>query len=669
MKKSDVNLSNSYSRGGNKVIDSEEGLTELINLVEERGEAFIGLHASHSSSQDNILLNPERERKARIYISDVSSIQPEVLAIALPRSDRKSLPLVQRSIDLRKLVCISGLNRLFSLPTVFAGYNLKPFLHCIWRLGVSEPSSIWDSYIFERARLLGTFNQRYYTTESDGKFADSKARERAALEERDGLSFPSICLEYGANLSCFVGEEPGSWDTSQASSVASALAELYPLQIERAGTEGILNYCQTVEMPWVITNASVEWVGVKVDYGKARAVVDKIQPVADDLLAQLSSDYGLSNPRSGKELQAFFRREGLLDKFLNNRKPTFDRGMLKANESLHPAIPVIRRTRRLLDLLTNRILQPHICGKDGRVHADHIQLGTDTGRQTCRYPNIAGMDQSLKPVIVPAEGYGIGEVDYSQIEPGITGSFYGEGSLVDLYNSGDIYSSMAKIFAHDSLSKEDLALGWVDFKAKHKNLRSQMKILTLGIVYGMTPYGVAANMKCSYTEAKESLCRFKAMFPALEKAIAEQHRLRRTTSSVAMICGLRRHKGKPTGRQVHGSKPLISWEKRWFVNAPVQGSATIVFKAAGNQLYEQYKHYGARLILTVHDSFVFEAPLDKLDDVADLTEKVMCETLRSFFPDLKPLADKNILHPYCWNKDGCLGFEVEADGTLVEMIE
>ena len=95
-----------------------------------------------------------------------------------------------------------------------------------------------------------------------------------------------------------------------------------------------------------------------------------------------------------------------------------------------------------------------------------------------------------------------------------------------------------------------------------------------------------------------------------------------------------------------------NWECNWLKNHPVQGSAAVIFKAAGNQLDKLYQPYPARLIIPLHDSFIFEAPLAALGEVANLTARVMCETVQEYFPELHPRAEINIRHPECWNKDG-----------------
>ena len=87
-------------------------------------------------------------------------------------------------------------------------------------------------------------------------------------------------------------------------------------------------------------------------------------------------------------------------------------------------------------------------------------------------------------------------------------------------------------------------------------------------------------------------------------------------------------------------------------NHPVQGSAAVVFKAAGNRLSRLYRRYEARIIVPFHDAYIFEAPSERLQEVANLTERVMCDTVQEYFPCLIPRVEVNLSRPDCWNKDG-----------------
>jgi DNA polymerase-1 len=283
-------------------------------------------------------------------------------------------------------------------------------------------------------------------------------------------------------------------------------------------------------------------------------------------------------------------------------------------------------------------------GADGRVHPFHRQLGTHTGRQTSKWPNILGLERVLRPLIVPDPGCGIGEVDYSQIEVGIAAAVYQDSKLIEMYNSEDVYSAMAQHFYSNRLSEEDRSLPGSDFKRKHPELRELMKTCTLGIIYGITAHGLSLLLNTRKTEATILQERFMNMFPQLQGALVLASAFGAIRGYATTMTGLRRYRAK-RGR-------VSNWEKNWLTNHPVQGSAAVVFKVAGNRLDVLYQQYNARLIIPLHDAFVFEAPLEVLNEVALLTERVMCETVREYFPELRPKAEVNIRRLDCWNKDG-----------------
>ncbi len=148
-----------------------------------------------------------------------------------------------------------------------------------------------------------------------------------------------------------------------------------------------------------------------------------------------------------------------------------------------------------------------------------------------------------------------------------------------------------------------------------------MKTCTLGIIYGLTPYGLALRLQISKAEAAVPQARFMAMFPTLHRALHEAADLGAIRGYATTASGLRRHRAA-------GSSRASSWERNWLTNHPVQGSAAVVFKAVGNRLDRLYRRYGAWLVLPMHDAFVFESPIEALPDVADLTATVMRQVVR-----------------------------------------
>ena len=78
---------------------------------------------------------------------------------------------------------------------------------------------------------------------------------------------------------------------------------------------------------------------------------------------------------------------------------------------------------------------------------------------------------------------------------GLSAAIYRDPDLLKMFNTGDVYSAMAQKFFADQLTSEDLELPSREFKAKHKDLRNQMKTCTLALIYGTTAYGLARQVR------------------------------------------------------------------------------------------------------------------------------------------------------------------------------
>ena len=596
---------------------------------------------------------------------DPTSIRPLLLSLSMAEpSEGGEGCLYSFVVDLRKPGLQPVLNELFRLPLPFVGHFAKVELFCLWRLELPEPHILWDTFIFEKLLHLGRHHHKYNLHGKTDELEQLLAKEEAREKDVFGFSLVATCQRYGVayrmeaekkrlQQSFLNHTDEGCFSEEQieyAAEDAIAASQLYPLQVQKAVQHGLLRHCETVEMGWVITNARIEWTGVRVDEKRRDEVIARIGVHLERLEKHLAAEYNIWNIQNHKQLVEFFQDCGLLHKFLQSGKISFDKKVLKKNANLHPAIALLKAARRATDLLSDKLLSPDFTGDDGRVRAEHRQLGTDTGRQTSRWPNFLGLDRVLRPLIIPEDGYGIGEVDWSQVEVGVAAAIYDDDELVRMFNSGDVYSAMAQHFFRDELSAEDLMISGREFKGKHKAFRNQMKSCTLGLIYGITPVGLAQTLGTSMAKAAALQERFMAMFPRLQGGLTLAAHNGAIRGHAYTVSGLKRYRAK--------SGEATRWERNWLINHPVQGSAAVVFKAAGNRLDKLYRQYDARIIIPLHDAYIFEAPLVELKTVAELTSRVMCDTLQEYFPRLKPQVEVNTSRPDCWNKDGD-GDEIE----------
>jgi DNA polymerase-1 len=234
-------------------------------------------------------------------------------------------------------------------------------------------------------------------------------------------------------------------------------------------------------------------------------------------------------------------------------------------------------------------------------------------------------------------------VDLSQIEVGIATGLFRDAALIADFNAGDVYAAMAQRIFAGQIPPEDAKLGWREFKAKYPALRDRTKPLVLGIIYGKTVHGIALDLGIGRREAQRLWDSFRQLYPTLCGGM-DRARTGSIRRGYAYISGLRRFRA--------GRGPSTPHEERGLGNAYVQGTAALVFFDAGNRLRRLYRRHGARLIIPVHDAFVFEAPLDAIDGVAELTRSVLIRTVEEWFPELQARADINIKFPERWNHEG-----------------
>jgi DNA polymerase-1 len=641
-----------YRRQTTLVADAAAGRA-MLEFIRQRPVSFVGFDTEFRYDAAGVLVSKNK------VAYDPSSIRPLLLSLAPAEpDDRGDFSIYPFVVDLRAEGVREALAGLFRSPVCFVGHYAHAELLCLSRLGLPEPGSLWDTCVCEKALHMGR-NHKKYKLKTNADDADqARAGEEADAEDEFSYRLVSTCQRYGV-VHPYAGDKerlqrsfldhssdaPFSPEQIEyAAADAVAAAALYPLQVRAATRAGVLQHLVTVEMPWVAVNARMQCYGVLKDRDLCRRVDQAAREHLGRLREALAGQ-GIANAESFHQLKAFFEARGLLHLFRRNGRVSFAKEMLEEFEAHHPAIPLLRAVRKINTLLESRILAEDFVGADGRVHPNYTQLGTHTGRQASWGPNILGLGRVFRPLVVAPPDRGLGETDLSQIEVGVAGAVYHDDHLVEMYNTGDVYSSMAQHFFRADLEEADRTAAGDIFKKKHPRLRAKMKVCTLALIYGITAHGLALRLKASKAEAAALLDRFMGMFPALRRALAQTPRFGALCGYVSTSTGLRRHRAAASG-------PLSNWEKNWMTNHPVQGSAAVVFKAAGVRLDKLYRRYDARLLVPLHDAYLFEAPLDVLHEVAGLTGRVLCEAVQEYFPELKPRVENNTEHPARWNKDG-----------------
>ncbi|WP_339912188.1 DNA polymerase [Symmachiella dynata] len=631
-----------------QVVKTSEEAEQMVQLVYEAPVSYIGIDTEYRFAADApIALNSKKEWR------DIRSIQSFCLAFAVV-GDRT---IVNFAIDLRLTSLLPFIQRVLDLPVPFVCHHAQSELFVLWQLGLREPRIVWDTLLAERALRLG---KKTFRARTSGISEYEEIRTQAAAEEAytKGLGLDAVADRYGIPISRSatklqlqesfltkpVDEPLTKEELRYCAEDAEITAQIREPQRMACDRSGICEILDRVMMPWNVTTAETQWIGVKFDRSKCQLFRDASEGLQAKLAGELTQ-YGIDNPGSSQQIAVFLKRNGLAGHFpktTSGQVSTSDR-LLETREHIHPAIPLIRRFRKIRILAKDPAVTGLIEGVDGRVHTDFAVLGAESGRTQSRTPNLMGIGRHFRPLVCASNGYGIGDVDLSQIEIGIAAAVFGDRQMIEDFNSGDVYVAQAKRIFTDLIPPEDRSLPDAEFKRKHKNLRNRCKPLALGIIYGKSVYGLSADLGIPIREAKQLWDTFRNHYQDLCDGM-EDAREQSVRRGYAYLSGLRRFRRSCGVATAH--------EKRGLGNSYVQGTAALVFFDAGNRLRRLYRRFGARLIIPVHDAYVFEAPLGCLREIAELTSRVMTETVQEWFPDLHPRAEINIEHPKFWNYEG-----------------
>jgi DNA polymerase-1 len=252
----------------------------------------------------------------------------------------------------------------------------------------------------------------------------------------------------------------------------------------------------------------------------------------------------------------------------------------------------------------------------GRIHTSYHQTVTATGRLSSSDPNLQNIPIrseegiEIRRAFVPRPGWRLLSADYSQVELRILAHCSEDEILIQSFRDGeDIHTRTAsEVFQ-------------VDPQAVSPELRRQAKAINFGIIYGMSPFGLARQLEIGQKMAKTYIDNYFARYPGvklfLDRTIEEARQTRRTSTLLGRIRLL------PDINSPNAAVRQAA--ERTAINTPIQGSAADLIKVAMIRIDAALAQEGLRaaMLLTVHDELVFEAPPGEVDALTRLVQGIM----------------------------------------------
>ena len=398
---------------------------------------------------------------------------------------------------------------------------------------------------------------------------------------------------------------------------------------------GLTDLLHDLEMPVVDVLAELEFNGITVDPDELDRQRDVIQKRIGELHDQVIETAGTTfNPDSPKQLaDVLFNQLGC--KVYKRRKtgPSTDVEVLQriADEQPPPGSVVaslILEYRQLAKLAGTYLGALHgaIHPQTGRIHASFNQTVAATGRLSSSDPNLQNIPirtevgRQIRRAFVAQPGHVLLSADYSQIELRLLAHLSGDEGLSEAFEQDlDIHAAVAaEVFGVplDQVTAEQ---------------RGSAKMVNFGIVYGITPYGLArrlapgAEASDNVDEAKRIIDNYKQRYPRINEFLDRCVQTAETKGYVETIC--RRRRPIPEVNSRNGNVQALG--RRMAINPVVQGSAADLIKLAMVRLQRRIESdpRPMRMLLQIHDELVFEVPIEAVETEADVARSEMTDAM------------------------------------------
>jgi DNA polymerase-1 len=391
-------------------------------------------------------------------------------------------------------------------------------------------------------------------------------------------------------------------------------------QLERLEELGLMRLLREVELPLVDVLIEMERTGVKLDVKRVAEISgrvgERIGALEREVWELAGEEFTIGSPQQLSEI--LFTKLGLSKKRRGKTGFSTDARVLQAIRGEHPIVEKIEDWRELSKLKSTYLdaLPELIEARTGRLHTTFNQTATTTGRLSSTNPNLQNvpirteLGREIRSCFVAEKGHKLIAADYSQVELRVLAHIAGEDALKEIFRRGeDVHTATAGTIL--DTAPEDVDPG----------TRSKAKMVNYGIVYGLSAYGLADRLQIPQEEAQEFIDRYLDGFPKVKEFIESTVEHARDEGHVSTLFGRMRRIPELRARQW----TTRSLGERLAVNTVIQGTAADILKVAMLRCHAALSEMQAKLVLTVHDELLFEAPDDEVDAAKEIVVGEMAQ--------------------------------------------
>jgi DNA polymerase-1 len=397
------------------------------------------------------------------------------------------------------------------------------------------------------------------------------------------------------------------------------LKDILEQELKKDGTYPLF---KDVEMPLVRVLAYMERNGVRIDTESLKEtsilLTGRMKIIEEEIFSLAGYSFNILSPKQVGEV--LFDRLKVIDKPKKTKTGQYvtSESVLESIKNRHPVIELILQYRKLKKLLGTYVdsLPLLINRKTGKIHTSYNQTVTATGRLSSSNPNLQNIPirdedgKEVRKAFIPDPGCKFFSADYSQIELRIMAHLSGDEKMIDDFMQGyDIHRATASKIFHKELSQITPAE------------RNSAKTANFGIIYGISPFGLAERMDVSRTEARDLIDNYFKTYPQIKSHIDQSIEKARKRGYIETV--LKRKRYLPDINSKNAT--VRGYAERNAINAPIQGSAADIIKLAMIAIHKRFTELNLKstMILQVHDELNFNV----VGGEEDLVKEIVVEEM------------------------------------------
>lgn len=437
---------------------------------------------------------------------------------------------------------------------------------------------------------------------------------------RKGVSYEEICGK-GAKQIGFDAVDVAT-ASHYAAEDADFTLQLHQVLFPRIEADDKLKTVYDIEIPASRVLAVVERNGVSIDpaeLGRQSHALGQELMVLEQRAYELAEQpFNLNSPKQLGEILFDKLKLPVVKKTASGAPSTDEDVLTKLAEDypLPKALLTYRGLAKLKSTYTDK-LPKMVNPQTRRVHTRYAQAAVVTGRLASSDPNLQNIPvrtaegRRVREAFVADPGNIIVSADYSQIELRIMAHISGDESLLHAFAAGEDI--------HRATAGEIFGVSAAEVDAEQ---RRYAKVINFGLIYGMSAFGLAANLGIGRDAAKQYIDRYFTRYPGVARYMEETRQQARERGYVETVFGRRLWLPEING----GSGPRRQGAERAAINAPMQGTAADLIKLAMVAVQEWIEQEGlkSRLVMQVHDELVLEVPQDEAELVKRRLPELMC---------------------------------------------